>query len=383
MPKVASSQVGLPRRRRLLIVNSTLHIGGAEQIAACLAGNVSSRLFESGACYLKQPGRIADQMLRDGVNLVPIPGLTTGRRDYLTFLKLRRLIRARGIDVIHTHDLHGLIDGSACRLTTPGLKLVHTFHYGNYPHRKLRHKAIEIIASRIADALVAVSHGQCTAIRRLYRIPEHRIRVIWNGVEEPRRPNLQLEMIADVPPGTPVIASVSTLIPQKGLEYLLQAAAILHRSGEKFTLLIAGDGRLRETLIATSERLGLQDRVRFLGWVSDASNRVLPLCDIFVQSSLWEAMSVVILEAMAAGKPVVATSVGENDDVIVGGQTGLIVPPSNPTELAEALRTLLRDATLRESMGCAGRRRYESHFTVTQMVAAHEELYCQLVGIER
>jgi glycosyltransferase involved in cell wall biosynthesis len=367
-------------RPRLLIVNSTLHIGGAEQVAASLARNVSRERFEVSACYLKQAGRVADQMLRTGVDLVPIPGLSQGRRDYLTFLKLRRLIRTRRIDVVHTHDLHGLIDGVACKLTTPGLKLVHTFHYGNYPVRKLRHKLIELISSRVADALVAVSHTQCAAIRRLYRIPGRRIRVIWNGVEEPSLAPCNSTVLESLTPGTPIIASVSTLIPQKGLDFLLEAAAILKGTGERFILIIAGDGRLRESLVQKADRLGLGDQVRFLGWVSDASNTILPRCDIFVQSSLWEAMSMVVLEAMAAGKPLVATRVGENPRVIVEGRTGLIVPPADANALARALRALLRDASLRREMGRAGRQRFGDCFTVHHMVKAHEQLYRQLAS---
>lgn len=383
MQTVAPPPQAPPRKTRLLIVNSTLHIGGAEQVAACLAEHTDRGTFETAACYLKEPGLIADQMLRAGVDLVPIPGLRAGRRDYLTFLKLRRLIRSRRIEVIHTHDIHGLIDGAACRLTTPGLRFVHTFHYGNYPDRRIRHKLIEGALSRVADALVAVSHSQAAAIRKLYRIPEQRIRVVWNGVEEPR-PSAEAPALQwSIPAGTPVIASISTMIAQKGIGHLLEAAAMLREAGERFVLLIAGDGPLRREHLARSEALGLQDHVQFLGWVPQASNKVLPLCDIFVQSSLWEAMSIVLLEAMASAKPVVATAVGENPRVMLPGETGLLVPPANPAALADALRTLLHDPALRLRMGQAGRARYQGGFTVRHMISAHEKLYRELAGASR
>lgn len=383
MPTVAPSPQAQPRKTRLLIVNSTLHIGGAEQVAACLAEHVDRETFETAACYLKEPGLIADQMLRSGVDLVPIPGLRAGRRDYLTFLKLRRLIRSRRIEVIHTHDIHGMIDGAACRLTTPGLRFVHTFHYGNYPVRRIRHKLIEGALSRVADALIAVSHSQAATIRKLYRIPENRIRVVWNGVEEPKPSEEAPRLQWSIPAGTPVIASISTLIPQKGLMHLLEAASLLCQAGERFVLLIAGDGPLRQDLQAQAQASGLLGHVQFLGWVPQASSRVFPLCDIFVQSSLWEAMSIVLLEAMASAKPVVATSVGENPLVTLPGETGLMVPPANPAALAEALRTLLHDPELRGRMGQAGRARYQEHFTVQHMIAAHEKLYRDLVGGSR
>ena len=360
------------------MVNSTLHIGGAEQVAACLVEHIDRSAFDVSACYLKEAGVVAEQMSRAGVLVEPIPGLKPGRRDYLTSLKLRKIVRHRQVEVIHTHDIHGLIDGAVCRLMARGLRHVHTFHYGNYPYRSPRLRFIEKALWRVPDVLVTVSHAQAEAICSLYRIPADRMRVIWNGVPDiaAARPG-QTETL-DIPLGVPVIASISTLIPQKGLEYLIDAAALLQQSGEKFLLLIVGGGPLYSSLMAQAARLQLREQIRFLNWVPQASSRILPLCDIFVQSSLWEAMSVVVLEAMAASKPMVVTSVGENPLVVVPGETGLVVPAGRPIALADGLRTLLRDAGLRERMGRAGRSRYQNLFTVQHMLSAYQDLYREL-----
>jgi glycosyltransferase involved in cell wall biosynthesis len=381
MQSSAPSTIAPPWRISLLIVNSTLHIGGAEQVAAWLASHVNPDSFDLHACYLKEPGHIAEQMLREGVKLRPIPGLRAGRRDYLTFIKLRRLVRQLGVRIIHTHDLHGMIDGAACRLTTPGLRFVHTFHFGNYPHRSWRHKLMEKALWRIADALVAVGHIQMDAIRKLYGISAERIRVIWNGVRDAApATGITHDYYGRIPAGVPVIASISTLIPQKGLEHLLDAAALLRRDGIQFVLLIAGDGFLREDLFSRAKLLGLSDSVRFLGWVPQASTRLLPRCDIFVQSSLWEATSVVVLEAMAATKPMVVTSVGDNCRIIIDGQTGLIVPPANPHALANKLQLLIQDAGLRQRLAQGARERYECSFTLQHMTSAYERLYQEILG---
>ncbi len=170
------------------------------------------------------------------------------------------------------------------------------------------------------------------------------------------------------------------MIPQKGLEFLLRSAAILRDSGERFVLLLAGGGVLYDSLRALARDLDLGEHVRFLGWVKQASNRVLPACDIFVQSSLWEAMSVVVLEAMAAGKPMVVTRVGENSNVVIDGETGLTVPPANPEAMAVALRRLLHDVELRKRLGLAARQRYEAMFTTQHMITEYETLYRELLG---
>jgi glycosyltransferase involved in cell wall biosynthesis len=164
------------------------------------------------------------------------------------------------------------------------------------------------------------------------------------------------------------------------LEFLLQAAAILRDSGERFGVLVAGGGVLKDALHSQALDLGLAEHVRFLGWVPQASDCVLPNCDIFVQSSLWEAMSIVVLEAMAAGKPMVVTRVGENSHVVIDNETGLTVPPANPEALATALRKLLHNDDLRRRLGHAARLRYESAFTTQHMITAYEDLYRKLVG---
>jgi len=276
---------------RLLFVNSTLHIGGAERITEVLAGRVDKRRIRVAVCFLKECGTIGDAMVRAGVDLVPAPGLTPGSVDRLTSLKLRRLIRERGIEVLHTHDVHGLIDATICRRLMPSLRHVHTFHFGNYPHRDAFSQRAERLCWRSPDALVAVGHEQAAAIRDLYGIPTDRLRVIWNGVEEPLSVlgcGFRAHLRAGSPP---VILSISTLIEQKGIDHLLRAARILRENGLKFRLVIAGHGHLRASLEQLASELGLGEYVEFLGWVPDAAQRILPVCDVFVQSSLWEAMS--------------------------------------------------------------------------------------------
>jgi glycosyltransferase involved in cell wall biosynthesis len=363
----------------VLVVASTLHIGGAEQVVANLARYLDRDRFEVTACYLKQNGIVGQQMLSHGVDLVPVPGLKS-TRDYLTSLKLLRLIRQRRIQLIHTHDVHGLLDGVICRSLAPRLRHVHTFHWGNYPQRDPKYARLERLLWRVPDSLVAVGHVQAAAIGNFYRIPESRLEVLWNGIVPPA-PAISPEVADAVAQARgPVIGSISTLIPQKGLEFLLRAAKLLRDRGHEFLLLIAGEGNLRKSLEQQCREAGLAEHVRFLGWVADASQRALPACDIFVQSSLWEAMSVVVLEAMASAKPIVATSVGENAHVLVNRTSGIIVPPKDPQALADALEALLKDPALRARLGSAAVARYRDHFTVNRMVRDHEDLYRRLIS---
>lgn len=359
---------------------STLHIGGAEGVAACLAEHVDRDRFEMTACYLKENGVVGEKMTAAGVRLVPIPGFRPGRQDRLTSLKLMRLIRQQGIQILHTHDVHGLMDATICRRMVPRLRHIHTFHYGNYPERDRSSARAERICWRSADALVAVGHAQAAAICDLYQIPPDRVRIIWNGVDDPSpSPVDELrERILAAP--RPVILSVSTLIEQKGIKQLLLAAQILKAHGQEFRLIIAGHGHLREGLEAQAHALGIAERVEFLGWVPNAASRILSACDVFVQSSLWEAMSVVVLEAMAAARPMVVTRVGDNAHVVVDDECGLLAPPGDAEVLARSLARLLNDAAYAAKLGAAARQRYLAHFTVGPMVSAYEALYSEVMG---
>lgn len=362
------------------MVNSTLHVGGAERVAATLAKRIDRRRFEVTAAVLKSNGVVGEDMVRDGVDLVRLDR-SGGKPDYWTSLRLLRLIRERRIEVVHTHDTHGLVDAVLCRLVYRRVRHVHTFHFGNYPHVSAAEKRLEKLFWRGADQLIAVGHNQAAAVSATYSIPAKRLDVAWNGVEgKDFVPDSAMKAAVEAAAGRPIIASISTLIPQKGLDVLMRAAAALRERGAQFHLIIAGDGHLKGSLERQVEALRLRDCVSFLGWVPEASRKLLPLCDVFVQSSLWEAMSVVVLEAMAAGKPMVITRVGENTRVVEHGRSALLVKPGDAQELADALDRVLKDAALRRTLAAEAQARYTSEFTVQPMMDRYERIYESLAA---
>ena len=119
----------------MLLVHSTLHIGGAEEVSANICRRINRDEFDVHVCFLKERGVIADKIEDEGTVVHAVADEHRKRTDYMTWLKLRRLISREKFDVIHSHDVHSLIDGSLCRLTAPSLRHIHTFHFGNYPHR--------------------------------------------------------------------------------------------------------------------------------------------------------------------------------------------------------------------------------------------------------
>jgi glycosyltransferase involved in cell wall biosynthesis len=145
---------------------------------------------------------------------------------------------------------------------------------------------------------------------------------------------------------------------------------------------VVGDGPLRDTLRDQARALGLDGAVRFLGAVPEAW-RLLPHFDVFALPSRWEGMSNGLLEAMAAGRPIVATTAGGNPELITDGETGLLVPPEDPGALAAAIARLVRDPALARRLGDAARRRVEKDYTLDRMVSRMEALYDELLAREK
>jgi glycosyltransferase involved in cell wall biosynthesis len=284
-------------------------------------------------------------------------------------------VRKQNIHVLHSHSADALLDVSLCKLARRKTRAIHTFHFGNYPNRDSRDLRIEKAFSRFADQLVAVGDEQKGRIMAALNVRDRSIATVWNGV-----PVSQQELPSVLggryrEPGRLVIGTACTLIEQKGLTHLLDVAHSLKQKGRQVTFVVAGEGHLRRELEEKRARLGLDEDVIFLGWTDNASRTFIPYVDIFFLPSLWEAMSVVVLEAMEAGKPVVVTNVGENSRVIADGIDGLITEPRDTDGMTRALDRLILDPHLRERMGASARAKVHSQFSVGRMVAAYEGLY--------
>jgi len=183
----------------------------------------------------------------------------------------------------------------------------------------------------------------------------------------------------DLPISGPIVGTVARLAPKKGQVDLIEAAALVVRRRPDVTFVLAGDGELRGDLSAQAKSLGLNGHVRFLGAVDDPIP-LLGRMDIFTLPSHMEGMSNAMLEAMAAGRPIVATGVGGNSEVVVPGETGLLVPPRDPARLAEAILALVNDPKRAAAMGAAGRARVRAEYSVETMVKRLEDLYRELLA---
>jgi glycosyltransferase involved in cell wall biosynthesis len=363
-------------RTRVMIVTRGLGIGGAEIVVRDLARTVDRSRFDLSVCCLKALGPIGDELAAEGTDISVLPGVDPDRPDYFTSIKLRRLIRQKRIGVVHSHDTNALVDSALCRCVTPGLKVIHTFHFGNYPNTGKRILWMERIFSRLVDQLIAVGEAQKEQIKAAHRLPDGAITVVRNGVQLPQPntgdPAFRARIGAE---GKVLVGTLANLIPQKGLQDLLMVAGRVRDTVKNVHFVVVGEGNMRPELERLRKELGLEATVTFTGWLMNAASIALPSFDIYFQPSLWEAMSISILEAMAAGKPIVSTKVGETPHLITHGSEGLLCAQRDIESMASALSRLAKDEGLRRSMGVAVARKVSECFTVDHMARAYEQVY--------
>ena len=367
-----------------------MSIGGAQTHLLQVLRLLDRRRFRPLLCCLatdrKDPVHLLDQVRDLGV-----PVLDARLRDTANSLvrphSLAQMVRIAGefrrhrVRVVHSYLFHANWFGTVtARLARVPVAIVSKRSMDVYP--RARDRWANRLVNRLADRMTAVAGAVRDHVHATEGCPLEKIVVIPNGIGAPVPARVDRADVLRVGAGDQVIGTITRLVWKRGHEALLEAAAIVTRTEPSAKLLVVGDGPLRPALEEQAQRLGLNGAVRFLGAVPEAA-RLLPQFDVFVLSSLWEGMSNGLLEAMAAGRPVVATRVGGNPEVVVDGESGLLVPPKDPQALADAVLRLLRDRELAHRLGEAARRRIESQFTLEQMVSRMEDLYQDLLARKR
>lgn len=363
------------RKINLMILVTGLGIGGAEVVIQRLAETIDRRMFNLTICCINGRGPIGDELARNGIDVIALFGPNRRQTSYLAFVKLWLLARRKRVDIVHTHTTSALLDAAVCKLLQARFKLVHTFHFGNYPHRPRKQLWFERFGSKFADRLVAVGDQQQRQLKATFGFTEARIGRVWNGVAflKGSSGNSFREQIGGT--NRVVIGTIATLIEQKGLFDFLTVARRIRDRHEDVRFVVIGDGRLRAQLEAARRDLGLEDTVVFTGWLPDAAQVALPAMDVFFQPSLWEAMSIALLEAMAAGKGIVATRVGDAPYMVRDGVDGFLVEPRDVDGMVVALERLIDDPELRQRLGRSAAEVATQQFSIERMTRAYEDLY--------
>lgn len=369
------------RLKTLVHYTDSSGFGGAEQIILTLMAGLDKTDWR--AILLHHGGRGITPLL-DGARASSIEVCEVPRLDGKHLLRgaqsFRRKLCALRPDIFHAHLtwpfactwglLQSAWSGVPVRVATLQLyvELPRSLILGLKGRlvRSVVHRYIGV-SQEVANRLVMMG------------VPREKIEVVFNAIDVARFAG------GDIAPhglrmknGQKIVFTSARLTEQKGLAFLIQAAAQVPEA----QFVIAGDGPDRPLLEKQASELGVSDRVSFLGYRQDIP-KLLTQCDVFVLPSLFEGLPVCVLEAMAAGKPVVASAIGGTMEAITDRQNGLLVPPGNASKLASAIQMILSDTVLAESLAAAGKERVVNEFSAERMILSYSRIYRNLLRRKR
>ncbi len=362
-----------------------LGLGGAQEVVRQIVAGAAPG-FEH-LVYSCESGALAPRVEAAGAAVRILPRRLP-KLDPSWAAALAGAMRRDRVDLVHTHLFGDSLHGWLASLAAGRPPVVMTLHIGVEGLTRLQRAGYRFLLAR-ADQAVACSravHGSYAAAGWAVRRP---LRTLSNGVavpppEAPPEADLaglrrELGLAADVR----VVAAIGRLAEQKGFRHLLAALGRLRARGvASFHLVFLGEGPLKGELARQAEAEGLGGAVTFAGFRADVA-RLLPACDVVAFPSLYEGLPLALLEAMAAGRAVVATDLPGIAEAARDGREALLVPPADPAALAGALARALGDAELRGRLGAAAARRCRERFAAARMVAGYERLYVEVAGLAR
>jgi glycosyltransferase involved in cell wall biosynthesis len=372
---------------RVLHLISSSNIGGSPKHTLLLCQEL-----EKLGCYpliVSPPnGSFESEINRSGIHWEPVDLNSVWRVSL--YQELRKIIAEHQINIIHTHELKADFIGMRLARKT-GLPLITTLHNminkGPLPSwKKMIYIRLTRYMAQRQHKIIAVSDAVRKNTIDALKIPAEKVVTIRNGTKIYEQ-NQSLDTASvrqklGLNPQSSVIGCISRLIPeQKGLRYLLLAAKQVIQQKPESQFLIVGDGTFRNTLVELADQLGIKPNVSFVGWQHNIAE-ILASIDICAVPSLWDPLPRIVLEAMVAGKPVVASNVDGIPEAVIDGETGLLVPPADETKLAEAIVSLLINPEHAKQMGIAGRKRSIAEFSSERHAKEVFAIYCELLSID-
>lgn len=375
------------RSLTILFIITQSELGGAQRHVLMLA----TRLRAAGMTPVVVCGGDGElpAALREGdIEVHILPSLVrpiSPVRDIRAIASLVSFIRSRRFDIVHCHSTKaGIVGRIAARLA--GSHIVLFTVHGCVLNEPMSRPAfflswtLEWFAGLLSSRIIAVSEHDRDSLLKFRTAAARKISVIRNGIEMvgtcPQGPDARgaVREAMGVSPATLVVGTTANFYRTKALDVLIRAAAIVVQANQQACFVLIGDGMERPGVEALIEKLGLERNVILLGQHPHA-RELLSAFDIFVLPSRKEGMPLALIEAMAAGVPVVATNVGGMPEVITHGRTGLIVPPEEPDRLAEAILTIANDPVLQARFGEAGKSHVNRSFTFDIMFTQTMDLY--------
>jgi glycosyltransferase involved in cell wall biosynthesis len=360
----------------ILHIMTRLPVGGVENQLLTVLKQYDREKYAPIVCSLSDKGQIGMEIENEGIEVICINKLRH-TFDWSIIRDLYRIIKERNIHVVRTHQYHANFYGRIAAIIAKVPCIIASVHNIYTRDRKLHRRLLNKILGKLTDRVIAVSSAVKEDIVRYDGLREEKIMVINNGIDQGlfvgHDRNGSREEIG-IPVDANVIGTVGRLTHQKGQKYLIEAFALVKKKDPKLKLVIAGDGDMRSELEDITRSLGLVHDVLFLGMRRDVP-RILSVIDIFVLPSLREGLVNALLEAMAAGKPVIASDIKPIREIIDSSDVGKLVPVGDSSKLAASIEELLNNHSIMEKMGRAAKEHAASVFSIASTIADYTQLF--------
>ena len=361
---------------RVAYITHTLGVGGAEEMLLNLVARLPRSRYEPMVCCFERPaGPMAAEIEAYGVTVTAL-GILPGFRHPLAIWPLVRYLRSRQPQVVHTFLLPASLYGRAAAVLAR-VPVIIGSEVNVYERKPRHHILAERLLASASHCVVASAESVKAAYVRQLGISPDVVRVVYNSVSwDTLQTTATSETIRDelgIPRGRVLFGVIATLQEKKGHRVLLEALAATPALADA-RLVVIGDGPLRGALEARARELGIGDRVVFCGTRRDLGN-LLSAMDVFVLPSFWEGLPLVLLLALGAGRPVVATAIAGIPEVVRDGENGLLVPPGDVEALGLAMGRLGGDPEARRRFGERARAAVAGRFGVDYYVSAIAALY--------
>lgn len=364
------------KKIRILHLIPSLNSGGAGVVVETIVSGIDKNKYEVFLCTWENDTKEVHGVKRLRLKSKKIISLRTAR-------ELSKIIKDNRIHIVHTHlfdaDLIGFLATRFCG----GIVLIstiHSFSFFNTCLHIIRYRMLSIFFRKF----IAVSHALKTCLIDKCRIKPENIIVIYNGIEikkyekNPDKNRIEkLKLKYNIGNNEKIIGIVSRLDHRKGHKYLISAFEKIIRHEKNFKLIITGNGELKDELVNMVKNLKLDNSVIFTGH-SENVNEMLSLFDVFAFPSIDEGLGLVVIEAMASGVPVIASSIGGIPEIIENGKTGILIPPEDSDAMAKAVEFIINNKEERNKI-VENARKALVRFDSSEMIRQIDEVYDRLI----
>jgi len=371
----------MKKKIHIMQVTYGMGIGGMERVIMDLCRYVDPDKYRFSIVCTSVRGPLADQMEEEGVPVIYCENQSRMAK-YMRGIELAKIFKRSDVDILHTHHTTAFVHGTLGAKLAKIPNLINTDHCKDYATVKKRWIFLEKLASRYAKNVIAVSGHTRDELIEFEGIESAKISVIRNGINITPGKNASVSKLKEsfgFNHSDPIIGTVGRLETQKGLDLLLDAVPHFVKNYPNARFLVVGGGSQEQNLRDQVARLGISDNVVITGWRSDAVD-LIQLFDCFVSTSNFEGLPMVLLEAMAQSKPIVACAVGGIPEVIIDGENGYLLKTRDPVGLSDLLESIFKDEIRRQKMGDVANDHYRNNYTAECMARKYEKIYSECLA---